>query len=375
MILEHAWRRGIAQQEADELLREGEAWARRQSDPCALARLYNAYAIAIALGLGQLARARVLCEEGLRLAREAGDEPLLFALELRLALVADYAGDLAAARPAIEAANAHELAVKEAASPLVGYDAPVFAIGYLGVVAGRAGRLEEAIGWLDQAIQQARARGATEVLGWLLSFETDVWLARGDLSRAARTARESVDIAERIESPISRDVAADVLSRVLAQEGDLEAAVALAQQAIEGLGRTARHILPEAMSTLAGLRCWRGERGEARRLALEALRLAQTEGFRAGQLAAELALARIQLSDADPAVYEDAATWLARAEQTLHASGYRVRLPELLELRAELAQHRGDTPGREQALREALRLYREMGATGHAERLGRELGA
>jgi len=375
MILEHAWRRGIAQQEADELLREGEAWARRQSDPCALARLYNAYAIAIALGLGQLARARVLCEEGLRLARAAGDEPLLFALELRLALVADYAGDLAAARPAIEAANAHELAVKEAASPLVGYDAPVFAIGYLGVVAWREGRLEEAIRWLEQGIEQARARGATEVLGWLLSFAAGAWLARGDLSRAARTARESVEIAERIESPLSRDVAVDMLSRVRAQEGDIEAAVVLAQQAVEGVARTIRHSLPDVMSMLAGLRCARGEHDEARRLALEALRLAETEGFRGGQLAAEMALARIQLSDADPAVREAAAAWLERAEQTLRASGYCVRLPEWFELRAELAQHRGDVPGREQALREALRLCREMGATGHAERLGRELTA
>ncbi len=34
MILEHAWRRGVAQQEVDELQREGEEWARRQENPC-----------------------------------------------------------------------------------------------------------------------------------------------------------------------------------------------------------------------------------------------------------------------------------------------------------------------------------------------------
>ncbi len=304
----------------------------------------------------------------------AGDEPLIFALELRLALVIDYAGDVPAARPAIEAANAHALAVKEAASPLVGYDAPAFAIGYLGVVAWREGRLDDAIRWVEQGIERARAHGATEVLGWLLTFAADVWLARGDFSRAARTARESVEIAERIESPLSRDFAAGTMARVLAQEGDLDAAVALARQAVEGVARTARYTLPDAMSALASLYCTRGERDGAHRLAVDALHLAETEGFRAGQLAAELALARIQLSTGDPAVSEDAATWLARAEQTMHATGFRVRLPELFELRAELAQHRGDAPGREQALRDALRLYREMGATGHAERLGRELG-
>jgi len=369
MILEYAWRRGISQQEADELLHEGEAWARRQNNPRALASLYNASAIALALGPGQLTRAREMCAEGLRLARAAGDEPLSFALELRLALVISYAGDVPAARRAIEAANAYPLAVKEAASPLVGYDAPAFAIGFLGTVVGQAGQLEEATRRLEQGIERARARGAAEVLGWLLSFEADVWLERGDLARAARMARESMEIAERIESPISRTVAG-ALSRVLAQEGDLAAAITLAEEWVEGSARSFRSTLPFAMSMLAGFHCERGERDEARRLGHEAVRVAKTQGFRAGQLSAELALARIQLSDSQP---EDAAAWLERAERTLEQTGFRARLPELLELRAELARQRGDAPAREQALREALRLYQEMGATGHAERLTREL--
>jgi hypothetical protein len=46
----------------------------------------------------------------------------------------------------------------------------------------------------------------------------------------------------------------------------------------------------------------------------------------------------------------------------------------LFELRAELAQQLGDAAGSEQALRDALRLYKEMGADRHAERLEREIG-
>ncbi len=42
--------------------------------------------------------------------------------------------------------------------------------------------------------------------------------------------------------------------------------------------------------------------------------------------------------------------------------------------RAKLAALLRDDAGRERELREAHRLFGEIGATGHAERLGRELG-
>ncbi len=41
---------------------------------------------------------------------------------------------------------------------------------------------------------------------------------------------------------------------------------------------------------------------------------------------------------------------------------------------AELARLRGDDAARERALRKAHRLYTEMGAIGHADRMAKELG-
>jgi hypothetical protein len=52
----------------------------------------------------------------------------------------------------------------------------------------------------------------------------------------------------------------------------------------------------------------------------------------------------------------------------------RVHLPPLLEVRAALAERRGNPQEARRTLREAHRLYAEMGATGHANRLARELG-
>ena len=45
------------------------------------------------------------------------------------------------------------------------------------------------------------------------------------------------------------------------------------------------------------------------------------------------------------------------------------------ECRAELARRRGDDEACLRQLREAHRLYTEMGATGHAERVALELSA
>jgi len=49
--------------------------------------------------------------------------------------------------------------------------------------------------------------------------------------------------------------------------------------------------------------------------------------------------------------------------------------PRILELRGRLAAAVGDAPSSDRTRREALNLYRTIGAAGHAERLARELDA
>ena len=54
--------------------------------------------------------------------------------------------------------------------------------------------------------------------------------------------------------------------------------------------------------------------------------------------------------------------------------GARVYRPQVCEQRAELARLRGDEAAGTRELREAHRLITEIGATGHAERIAKELG-
>jgi hypothetical protein len=60
---------------------------------------------------------------------------------------------------------------------------------------------------------------------------------------------------------------------------------------------------------------------------------------------------------------------LARAEEIVLETGFRAAAPWIAETRAELARVRGDQATCQRELREAHRLFVEIGAVGHAERL------
>jgi hypothetical protein len=96
-------------------------------------------------------------------------------------------------------------------------------------------------------------------------------------------------------------------------------------------------------------------------------------GNRRAEDVARLTLAHVLLATGDPALHEEVEEIVERAEALCEETGMRVHLPPLLELRAVLAERRGDSQEGRQELREAHRLYTEMGATGHARRLAKEL--
>ena len=66
-------------------------------------------------------------------------------------------------------------------------------------------------------------------------------------------------------------------------------------------------------------------------------------------------------------------TALEAAEDLVKETGARVYLPFICEERAALALLLGDGAGRARYLRDAHRLFTAMGATGHAERIAKEL--
>ena len=87
-----------------------------------------------------------------------------------------------------------------------------------------------------------------------------------------------------------------------------------------------------------------------------------------------LALARVLLRTDGPAPLAEIEATLARASVVVEETGARCRAAPIQELRAELAGTRGDREGQDRNLRQAHRLFTEMGATGHARRLAKVIG-
>jgi class 3 adenylate cyclase/tetratricopeptide (TPR) repeat protein len=375
MILEYGWRLGVSEAEADELLREGETWARRNNDPRALAALYNAFSMPCLFSLGNPQRARDVVQNGLRLAEQAGDAVLACALELRLFFISERLGLIPAMFSAMEAVLHHSPEDIEGATPLVGYNVPAAVAGFRGWPYVFAGQLDVGLDHIRRGIELARANGAVEVAGWLLGQESFAWCERGEMGRASGAARESLEIAERIESPLSQFLASQSFARALALEGDTCAALSALERARSSFERVDLTRESEILSDLALAHCALGALAEAHTLAERALDLAVKRGLLGVEVLALRALARVHLEHGTAASFAQAHRLLDRAELRAEGISYRLILPRLYELRADLARREGDVAAAEAALRAAQRLYQEMSAPLQVERLAKDLGS
>jgi hypothetical protein len=130
----------------------------------------------------------------------------------------------------------------------------------------------------------------------------------------------------------------------------------------------------QVLAWLAEAELGRGEIERASALAREAIASAQARPPQF-EIDVWLAHARIQLRASGAGARADVEEALARAEALIRRTQAAALAPPLQLARAELARSLGDASGAQRHLREAQRLYAEMGAAGHAERLSRELAA
>jgi hypothetical protein len=135
------------------------------------------------------------------------------------------------------------------------------------------------------------------------------------------------------------------------------------------LGMTKR---AEILAMLARVEIESGCTAEARDAIRRGLEIGQGEDIDLGGI--HLEQARLLLRDPGASAADQIDAALQRAETEIDHTGAEVHRPEVHELRAALAELLADGAAREHELREAHRLYTEMGATGHAERLAEELG-
>jgi len=88
---------------------------------------------------------------------------------------------------------------------------------------------------------------------------------------------------------------------------------------------------------------------------------------------AGMAMARVLLRSGDAHARSKASALLERAQELTQITGGIGFAPLIHVELAELARHRGDEADRQRELHEAHRLFSEIGAPLHAERLAAEL--
>jgi class 3 adenylate cyclase/tetratricopeptide (TPR) repeat protein len=370
MVLEFSWRIGAGEEETDALFAEGLAWAQGRQDAHALAAINNAYSMAAILVHGRTARAEEVTEEGLRQVAQTDDRPLAFALEIRGYLIADFICQLDDMERRMARMHAFSREEMEAASPILGYHAPTLAIGYQGNPCLYSGRFEAALDFYRQGLEEARAHDAVEVASWIQSYFCDALIGLGDLERATAAGQEALQLAERTESPVAIGMAASSLALVLALRGEHTEARAIATLSVEQCRLAGVITVPEALAILARCQLAEGERQAARETAEEALAKADEMLLLRGRKLALLALARVA-AEGSAQEREEAAGLLDQAEQLAATSGCRYRLPEVWEIRSELATRAGDAAAAAQHLERAAALHQEFGALLEVERLER----
>jgi class 3 adenylate cyclase/tetratricopeptide (TPR) repeat protein len=369
------WRLGLSGEEVEALFAEARRLGEQRGDARYLVQLAFAYLTVLGPVEGDI---RAYVEQALevqRLAEQLGD------LELQCValLVLNYShirmGCLAESLAYMERAIELTGGDRTLGVPTLGFSVYVFGLHARAGSKLNMGRLAEARRELVRAVEVAREAGEAENLGWALNQCVQLEILAGAFEKALEHAAESLEVAEKTGSPFSQAHALNAMGDAQIHRGLWKDAVESLQAAID-LARdrhTATEIEANLLVHLADAYRGDGQLERAREIIARALALVDERGARFSELEGNLVLARV-LMDADGAAAEAAATEaLDGARDCVEEFGARAWAPVVLVERARLAQLLRDDDARRAHLREAHRLYTEMGATGHAERLAREL--
>ncbi len=369
-LLDLAWRLGDPEGIADEIFQEGTALAVECGDRRRLALLHLNYGALQGVMRGEEQLRLHHTSEALRIARESGDQRSELIALTQLAVAHSWLGRLADVVVAVDEFLARLPAEEPGNWRLQARPASRMwrarALGYLG-------RLEE--GRREMAEQIGLATRHDESLRNALSSAAQLaWLA-GDRASTLSHAQRELEVAEALGTAAGRAAARAWLGAAHVQQGEWQQAIEVLEHGLAIARQGGRQHESYALTHLARARLGSGDVARARETALEAVALTSKRGHRVWESHARIALARV-LRESDGAAARSAVeAELDRAEALIHEMDARAIAPFVHEERARLARLLEDEPGFERELREAHRLFGEVGATGHAERLAKELAA
>jgi class 3 adenylate cyclase/tetratricopeptide (TPR) repeat protein len=362
-----------------------------------------------------------LFAEGLALAESAGDADGAIALHLGYAMVLGFGGDLrgyhsiarkAAALiddsvsrgsaaislvmleysarclgPLREALDYGERAVELSADdPAIGVETAGFSV-WGTMLQGSAesytllGRLDEARSRIAESFDVIRTHDMREPLVWALYVSTRIADYSGDAApspqagEARRNALEAVRIAEASGNHFLHVFAYRSLGVAQLIHADWQdAATSLGEALAVARKHTGLEREGELLAELSRAQLGHGNTGLARATAEESIACSQRRGAAHFECQGQLALARALRADPGRSAADSIEACLDRALELVRESDARVFEPQITEERARLAALCGGGGAASEGLQRAHAAYTEIGATGHAERLARELG-
>lgn len=372
--LNYGFRVGIPHEEAETVFNEAELMASEAGDVRSRAILLDVYGSARALGDGDVREYARLARQANALAQESGDPGICLA-------VATCAYALYCTGDHREAVTIYDRAIELAdgdttAGAGIIFGCPyAFCHGAKGTSTCELGELALAGRLIEQGKTIAHEQRDIETVGW-----SHVWSAllahfQGEPKASLAYARQAIDIGERIGGSFLRAYAWLTLGCAELMRGEwqraidaIECSLAIVRQGRTGVERNAWRLalLGEAHLGL-------GDVEQARALAAEGLELAEARGHRPDETYANLAQARVLLGSTSTTPRIEVEAALARTLELARETGARAFEPLVHVELAELARQLGDKDRSKHELREAHRLFAEIGASGHAERTAGKL--
>src|SRR3954451_396032 len=373
--LGYGWRLGISKQEAEALSAEAEQMASQAGDPWARVLLLVNYGTITFTSRDQLREAATLIRQAAALAEESGDPALYMACagsSYAFYLLGEYDEAIAMCDRAIELS---------AGDPTVGAnittECPLAqCLLQKGGILCDLGRLDEGRELIERGGKIAAEQGATETIGWTHNWGTYHGFVSGDAEMTSAHAKQTVDIAGRIGDGFSRTWSWVMVGIAATMQEDW-------QQALDAIDRadaisTERRAAADSdgwgLMIRGQAHLGLGDPQRAVELCREGVALLRRRE-QVTELIANIVLARVLLAAQGLMAREEIEAALARAEELVRTKGALGFEPMIHVERAELARQNGDEDESTRELHEAHRLFTQIGAGGHAEKLAAMLPA
>ncbi|MBW2271267.1 MAG: AAA family ATPase [Deltaproteobacteria bacterium] len=362
---------GGSEEEMPALFERGQTLAEARGDLRALGQLNIPYGVWRGFTGGDMAGFGRHARRAADLAERVGDKGLALAAAAGLALAtfseARVGDAIALGRHVIERAPADPMLGADYFAPSPG----PWLLGFTRSMEGWAGQPLESLAHLEQMVSQDT--GLLEVIVHLWAAQSAELL--GDAPSTLAHAQSVQEAADRFG--IALNGAGQYYLGIARQlEGNSEQAAAHLERAREIHARTGGAPMEPGVCSLSRLAVAYADLGQTER-ALEtstrglALVRERMPVFVAPALTLHARVLRVTRGADAGREIEEA---LDEAEALVASTGIRSWQPFVHAERARVAELVGDETTRERELRDAHRLFTEMGATGHAERVARELG-